>query len=100
MGYGLASKQLVNLVDGCAQAKDVAPGQAMWTLDGARTVQTTVVGARGIKGRDAVEVVTDHMAFIASPDLLLATPDGWAPAREVAGGGSPGRLRGSCAGSG
>ncbi|WOX22936.1 hypothetical protein [Streptomyces solicathayae] len=85
MGYGLSSKQLVNLVEGCAQAKTVVPGQAMWTLDGDRTVQTTVVDVTAVKGRQAVEVVTDHMAFIASPDLLLLTPDGWTHAADAEG---------------
>ncbi|MFJ3906609.1 hypothetical protein [Streptomyces sp. NPDC090025] len=86
MGYGLSSKMLVNVVDGCVQAKDVAPGASMWTLDGDRTVRTTVVDVTAVKARDAVEVVTEHMTFVASPDLLLSTPDGWTPARDVAGG--------------
>ncbi|MEU7037040.1 hypothetical protein ABZ958_25620 [Streptomyces sp. NPDC046237] len=85
MGYGVASKQLVNAVDGCAQAKNVSSGHMMWTLDGDRTVRTTVVGVTAAKAREAVEVVTDHMAFIASPDLLLATPEGWTHAGEAEG---------------
>jgi hypothetical protein len=71
MGYGLASKQIVNLLGGSAQAKAVVPGQAMWTLDGDRTTQTTVSAVTAVKGREAVEVVTDHTTFLASPDLLL-----------------------------
>ncbi|WP_314619544.1 hypothetical protein [Streptomyces stackebrandtii] len=85
MGYGLASKQLVNRVGGRVQAKGVARGDALWTLDGDRTVRTTVAGVTVAKARDAVEVVTDHMTFMASPDLLLSTPDGWAHARDCAG---------------
>ncbi|WP_369144926.1 hypothetical protein [Streptomyces sp. R44] len=85
MGYGPTSKMLVNLVDGCVQAKNVAPGSAMWTLDGDRTVQTTVVDVTAVKGRQAVDVVTDHMTFTAGPDLLLLTTDGWAPAADAAG---------------
>ncbi|MET9377628.1 hypothetical protein ABZX98_26460 [Streptomyces sp. NPDC002992] len=76
---------LVNLVDGWAQAKNVFPGSVLWTLDGDRTVQTTVAGVMPVKGRDAVEVVTDHTTFVASPDLLLATPDGWTHAADAAG---------------
>ncbi|RSS34253.1 hypothetical protein, partial [Streptomyces sp. WAC08241] len=76
---------LVNLVDGCVQAKNVAPGSAMWTLDGDRTVRTTVVDVTAVKARTAVDVVTDHMTFTVSPDLLLATPDGWAQAADAAG---------------
>ena len=85
MGYGLTSKMLVSLVDGWAQAKNVAPGSVLWTLDGDRTVQTTVEGVAAVKGRDAVEVVTDHTTFVVSPDLLLATPDGWTHAADAAG---------------
>ncbi|GHG17685.1 MULTISPECIES: hypothetical protein [Streptomyces] len=85
MGYGLASKMLVNLVGGCVQAKNVASGDIMWTLDGVRTVRTTVTGVTAAKARHAVEVVTDHMAFLASPDLLLFTPDGWTHAADAAG---------------
>ncbi|MER5201934.1 hypothetical protein [Streptomyces sp. NPDC002825] len=76
---------LVNLVDGCAQAKNVVPGSVMWTLDGDRTVQTTVVDVTAVKGRQAVDVVTDHMTFTVGPDLLLLTPDGWRRATDTAG---------------
>ncbi|MFD0074417.1 hypothetical protein ACFVIY_18475 [Streptomyces sp. NPDC127166] len=85
MGYGPTSKMLVNLVDGCAQAKNVVPGSAMWTLDGDRTVQTTVLDVTAVKGRQAVDVVTDRMTFTAGPDLLLLTPDGWTRAADAAG---------------
>ncbi|MEU5220205.1 hypothetical protein AB0G79_28975 [Streptomyces sp. NPDC020807] len=85
MGYGPTSRMLVNLVDGCTQAKDVAPGSVMWTLDGDRTVRTTVVEVTAAKARAAVDVVTDHMAFTVSPDLLLATPDGWTHAGDAEG---------------
>ncbi|MEU6165170.1 hypothetical protein [Streptomyces tanashiensis] len=63
----------------------MAPGSAMWTLDGDRTVQTTVVDVTAVKGRQAVDVVTDHMTFTAGPDLLLLTPDGWTHAGDAAG---------------
>ncbi|MET9723501.1 hypothetical protein [Streptomyces zaomyceticus] len=33
-----------------------------------------------VKARAAVDVVTEHLTFSASPDLLLATPDGWSAA--------------------
>ncbi|MFH9723885.1 hypothetical protein ACH4M4_13105 [Streptomyces sp. NPDC017254] len=85
MGYGLTGKMLVNLVDGCAQAKNVVPGNTLWTLDGDRTARTTVVDVAAAKARAAVDVVTDHMTFSASPDLLLATPDGWTHAADAAG---------------
>ncbi|MGW3560297.1 hypothetical protein ACWDNT_23535 [Streptomyces sp. NPDC000963] len=76
---------LVNLMNGCAPAKDVTPGSAMWTLDGDRTVRTTVVDVTAVKARTAVDVVTDHMTFTASPDMLLFTPEGWVHAADAAG---------------
>ncbi|MFI9112002.1 hypothetical protein [Streptomyces venezuelae] len=76
---------LVSLVDGCAQAKNVVPGSVMWTLDGDRTVRTTVVDVTAVKGRQAVDVVTDRMTFTVGPDLLLLTPDGWTRAADAAG---------------
>ncbi|MFB9605954.1 hypothetical protein ACFFTQ_23580 [Streptomyces roseofulvus] len=85
MGYGLASKMLVNLVGGRVQARNVASGDIVWTLDGDRTVRTTVTGVAAVKARHAVEVVTDHTAFLAGPDLLLRTPDGWTHAADAAG---------------
>ncbi|MFD3568891.1 hypothetical protein [Streptomyces sp. NPDC058667] len=85
MGYGPTSKMLVNLVDGCVPARDVTPGSAMWTLDGDRTVQTTVVGVSALKARAAVDVVTDRTTFTVSPDLLLATPGGWTHAADAVG---------------
>ncbi|MFE5942117.1 hypothetical protein [Streptomyces sp. NPDC056480] len=85
MGYGPTSKMLVNLVGGCVQAKNVTLGSTMWTLDGDRTVRTTVAGVTAVKGRAAVDVVTDRITFTASPDLLLAGPDGWTPAAYATG---------------
>ncbi|MGA5193338.1 hypothetical protein [Streptomyces exfoliatus] len=85
MGYGPTSKMLVNLVDGCVQAKNVAPGSAMWTLDENRTVQTTAVDVAAVKARAAVDVVTDHMTFTVSPDLLLSTEGGWVRAADALG---------------
>jgi GTP cyclohydrolase I len=81
MGYGLSSQMLVNRVGGWTQANSVAAGNVLWTLDGDRTVRTSVRSVTAVKGRDAVDVITDHTTFTASPDLLLATPGGWVPAR-------------------
>ncbi|MFE2561335.1 hypothetical protein ACFXGT_36055 [Streptomyces sp. NPDC059352] len=81
----MTSKMLVSAVDGWAQAKNVAADSVLWTLDGDRTVQTTVEGVTAVKGRDGVEVVTEHSTFVASPDLLLATPNGWTHAADAAG---------------
>ncbi|MCX5226998.1 hypothetical protein [Streptomyces sp. NBC_00233] len=73
MGYGLTSKMLVNLVDGCAQAKNVLLGSTLWTLDGDRAVRTKVVDVAAAKARAAVDVVTDHMTFSA-PSTATGSP--------------------------
>lgn len=49
---GLPGKQMVNGVDGQAQAKTVGVGDRLWTLDGDRTVHTTVLGVTAVKARD------------------------------------------------
>ncbi|MFF3264220.1 hypothetical protein ACFYWO_34250 [Streptomyces sp. NPDC002932] len=82
---GAPSRQTVNSVGGRERAGDVRVGGRLWTLDGDRTVRTTVVGVSAVKARDAVDVVTGHTTFTVSPDQLLGTPDGWVHARDAIG---------------
>ncbi|WP_327254274.1 hypothetical protein [Streptomyces sp. NBC_01244] len=82
---GLPSKQLVNGVDGQAQARTVRVGDRLWTLAGSRTVQTVVTSVEAVKARAVVDVVTDQQTFCVAPDQLVATPAGWVPAAEAAG---------------
>lgn len=79
---GLPSRQTVNAVGGRVRAGSVRVGTRLWTLDGDRTAQTTVVEVTAVKARDAVDVVTGHATFTVSPEQLLGTPDGWAHARD------------------
>lgn len=85
MGYGLPSKQTVNTVEGRVQARDVRVGCRLWTLDGERTVPTTVAAVVTARAREVVDVVTDHVMFTVAPDQMLGTPDGWIHARDAAG---------------
>ncbi|WP_256342097.1 hypothetical protein [Streptomyces sp. MW-W600-10] len=82
---GLPSKQTVNAVGGRLQAREIAVGTRLWTLDGPRAAQTTVTNVTAGKARAAVEVVTSHAAFTVSGDFLLATPDGWTRAEDATG---------------
>ncbi|WP_257137362.1 hypothetical protein [Streptomyces sp. st115] len=82
---GLPSKQTVNAVGGRLQAREIAVGTRLWTLDGSRAAQTTVTDVTAVKARAAVEVVTSHAAFTVSGDFLLATPGGWTRAEDATG---------------
>lgn len=85
MEHGLPSKQTVNVVGGRLQARNVQAGCRLWTLDGERTVQTTVVEVATVKVREVVDVVTDHVTFTVALDQMLGTPDGWVHARDAEG---------------
>jgi GTP cyclohydrolase I len=85
MGYGLPSKQTVNGVGGRLQARSVRVGCRLWTLDGDRTVQTSVTEVAAVKVREIVDVVTDHVTFTVAADQMLGTPDGWTHARDAQG---------------
>lgn len=85
MSDGLPSKQTVNAVGGRLQAREVAVGTRLWTLDGSRTAQTTVTDVTAVKARGAVEIVTSHAAFMVAGDVLLATPGGWIRAEDATG---------------
>ncbi|MFF2225832.1 hypothetical protein ACFVV7_21245 [Streptomyces globisporus] len=85
MSDGLPSKQTVNPVGGRLQAREVALGTRLWTLDGSHTAQTTVTDVTAVKARGAVEVVTSHAAFKVAGDVLLATPGGWIRAEDATG---------------
>jgi GTP cyclohydrolase I len=85
MGYGLPSKQTVNGVGGRLQARNVKVGSRLWSLDGPRTVQTTVVEVTAVTAREVVDVVTDRVRFTVAAKQELYTTDGWVPAVDTAG---------------
>ncbi len=73
MGFGLPSKQLVSVVGGARQARNVEVGSKIWSLDGTRTVPTTVVEVAAVKAREVVDVVTDRITFtVASRQELYS----------------------------
>ncbi len=84
MGCGLPSKQLVSVVGGVRQARNVDVGTKLWSLNGTRTVHTTVVGVSAVKARQVVDVVTDRVTFTVAPRQELCTADGWVPAVDAA----------------
>jgi GTP cyclohydrolase I len=77
--------QLVNVIGGPRPAADVRPGDQLWTLDDGRVEPTTVTRVTARPVRQLVEVVTETGSFVLTPDHPLATPDGWAEARDVEG---------------
>ena len=85
MGYGLPGKQTVNGVAGRLCARDVQVGCRLWTLDGDRTVHTSVTHVGTAKVREVVGVVSDRLTFTVASDQLLNTPDGWVHARDAEG---------------
>lgn len=85
MGCGLPGKQRVSVVGGFRQAGNVEVGSKLWSLDGTRTVQTTVVEVTAVKAREVVDVVTDRVTFTVAAKQELSTPDGWVPAVEAGG---------------
>jgi hypothetical protein len=73
------------VVGGGRQARNVEVGSKLWSLDGARTVQTTVVGISAVKAREVVDVVTDRVTFTVAPRQELRTTEGWVPAVHATG---------------
>ncbi len=85
MVWGVPSRQTVNAVGGRLRARDVRPGDRLWTLRGGRTEPTEVTDVRVARTRALVDVTTDHATFTVAPDQLLWTPDGWTHARDAVG---------------
>jgi hypothetical protein len=82
---GLPSKQIVNMVGGHAQARNVCVGHGLWTLDGERTVATEVTEVSVAKAWDVVDVVTDRATFTGARNQELGTPSGWLPVLDATG---------------
>ncbi|WP_234327706.1 hypothetical protein [Streptomyces sp. NRRL F-2664] len=81
----MPSRQTVNAVGGRLRARDVRPGDRLWTLRGGRSEQTEVTEVQVARTRSLVDVATDHATFAVAPDQLLWTPDGWTHARDAVG---------------
>jgi GTP cyclohydrolase I len=77
------SKQLVNAVGGAKPARQVRPGDMLWTLDRGVVRQTEVVRVGSRKTRDIVEVRTAAGSFRVTPDHPVMTEYGWREAEEL-----------------
>lgn len=78
-------RQQVDAIGGPLPAADVRVGDQLLTLADGRVEPTTVTRIHARPSRQLVEVVTAEGSFVVTPDHPLATPDGWAEARDVAG---------------
>ena len=79
------SRQTVNAVGGRKRALEVRVGDHLWTLVNGKAEQTEVTAIQTHQTRDLVEVVTERGTFQVTPDHPLATPEGWAEARDLRG---------------
>ncbi|GAA2987815.1 GTP cyclohydrolase I [Actinokineospora diospyrosa] len=77
--------QPVDAPGGPVAAQDVRVGDPLWTLVGGRRVETNVIGVTAKRSRELVEVTTTAGVFTVTADHPLATPRGWAEAKDVAG---------------
>lgn len=77
------SKQVINAVGGGKRARDVVPGDWLWTLDRGfvRRTEVTVVTRRTT--RDIVEVRTAGGCFRVTPDHPVMTEYGWREAHDL-----------------
>lgn len=77
------SKQLVDAVDRQKPARDVSPGDRLWTLDQGHLKQTEVVAVTSRTTYDIVEVRTGGGVFRVTPDHPIMTDCGWREAHEL-----------------
>ena len=71
------SRQLVEAVGGQKRARDVVPGDHLWTLDRGYLKQTEVTKVTARKTREIVEVRTTRGSFRVMPDHPVMTETGW-----------------------
>src|SRR6202795_4562852 len=77
------SRQLIDAVGGQKPARNVTPGDLLWTLDRGFLKLTKVTSIASRKTRDIVEVRTERGTFRVTPDHPVMTDCGWREAREV-----------------
>ena len=77
------SKQLIEAVGGAKPAREVVPGDHLWTLERGYRKQTEVTVVTPRKTRDIVEVLTAHGSFRVTPDHPVMTEYGWREAQEL-----------------
>lgn len=80
------SKQLVNAVNGAKPARQVRPGDRLWTLDRGFVKETEVIAVTSRATREMVEVRTVGGSFRVTPDHPVMTEYGWREAQELKAG--------------
>lgn len=80
----LPSKELVNGVGGCKRARDVRPGDTLWTLQNGELSKTTVVAVARRKTKELCELYVPGRRLRLTPDHPVMTRAGWKPAGQVA----------------
>lgn len=78
-------RQIVNAVGGARPARNVEPGDQLWTLVDGEVRPTTVMDIGVRQTRELVEVETDRGTVRVTPDHPFATPGGWVEAKDLAG---------------
>jgi len=76
-------RQIVNAVGGARPARDIRPGDRLWTLDEGYLKETAVTMVASRKTRDIVEVRTTSGRFRLTPDHPVMTESGWREARDL-----------------
>jgi len=76
-------RQLVDVVGGQKRARDVMPGDRVWTLDHGDLRQTEVTAVMARKTREIVEVRTEGGCFRVTPDHPIKTDVAWREAQEL-----------------
>ena len=79
-------RELVNAVGGSKRARDIVPGDHLWTLDRGVVKQTEVTAVTSRTTRDIVEVRTAGGSFRVTPDHPVMTEYGWREAQELKAG--------------
>jgi GTP cyclohydrolase I len=77
------SKQIVNAVGGAKPAREVRPGDFLWTLDRGYLKQTEVTAITSRTTREVVEIRTARGRFRVTPDHPVMTELGWREAGDL-----------------
>jgi GTP cyclohydrolase I len=81
------SKQKVNAVGGAKPARDIAPGDWLWTFDDeGRLAQTSVTSVISRSARELIEIRIPGSSLRVTPDHPIATPDGFVRADTLSPG--------------
>ncbi len=76
-------REIVNAVGGAKPAREVRPGDRLWTLADGYLRETTVRSVVSRKTREVVEVRTAAGRFKVTPDHPVMTDGGWHEAKDL-----------------